>query len=261
MAMLFQSSTNSMLSLKIFLISTTVLSAGIMLKLSAPAVTDFAVSEVPSIWNGVISWLKPPYLYLVINCIIITIVASSKLQNKLDENSSPALAAVSLENLAQFHPIKDVRPSTEYYSPVLHDLNGAVSKNQAVEVRPMVYEYPTAGVYDAKVEKVPEVFNPYGLVETRASEKNSSFNVNAFVADGDEVVISKFTRAPVMRQDSLDYSVVSGFSAEKPPVSARFSHRKNVKSSPEGKSKFLIFFFPTYMSLRVCISQFRHTNK
>nr|XP_016507432.1 PREDICTED: uncharacterized protein LOC107825110 [Nicotiana tabacum] len=239
MAMLFQSSTNSMLSLKIFLISTTVLSAAIMLKLSAPAVTDFAVSEVPSIWNGVVSWLKPPYLYLVINCIIITIVASSKLQNKLDENSSPALAAVSPENLTQFHPIKDVRPSTDYYSPVLHDLNGAVLKNQAVEARPMVYEYPTAGVYDAKVEKVPEVFNPYAQVDARVSEKETSFNVNAFVAHGDEVVISKSTRAPVMRQDSLDYSVVSGFSAEKPPASARFSHRKNVKSSPEGGKKTL----------------------
>ncbi|KAJ8567896.1 hypothetical protein K7X08_020618 [Anisodus acutangulus] len=227
-----------MLSLKIFLISTTVLSAAIMLKVSAPAVTDFAVSEVPSIWNGVVSWLKPPYLYLVINCIIITIVASSKLQNKLDENSHPAPAMVSPENLAQFHPIKDVSPATDYYSPVLHDLNGVVLKNQAVEARSMVYEYPVAGVYEAKVEKVPEV-NPYSHVDARISEKDTSFNVNAFtypvpkevVADKDDVV--KSSLAPVMRQDSLDYSI-SGKSAEKPPASARFSHRKNTKSTLEG---------------------------
>ncbi|MCD7460089.1 hypothetical protein HAX54_042822 [Datura stramonium] len=239
MAILFQSSSTSMLSLKIFLISTTVLSAAVMFKVSAPAVTDFAVSEVPSIWNGVVSWLKPPYLYLVINCIIITIVASSKLQNKLDENSSPAPAVVSPDNLAQFHPIKDVRPATDYYSPVLHDLNGAVLKNQAVEARPMVYEYPTAGVYDVKVEKVP-VVNPYGQVDARTSEKHTSFNVNVFtypepnevVSDKDDAVNSKSSR-PLMRQESTDYSI-SGNSAEKPPASARFAHRKNVKTTPEG---------------------------
>lgn len=232
-----------MLSVKIFLISTIVLSAAIMLKVSAPAVTDFAVSEVPSIWNGVVSWLKPPYLYLIINCIIITIVASSKLQNKLDENSSPAPSVVSPENSAQFHPIKDVSPAADYYSPVLHDLNGAVLKNQAVEARPIVYEYPTAGVYDAKVEKV-SVVNPYSHVDARTSENVTSFNVNAFtypepnevVAEKDDFVISKSSRAPVMRQDSIDYSI-SGNSAERPPASARFAHRKNVKSTPEGSGK------------------------
>lgn len=237
MAILFQSSSSSMLSIKIFVISTTVLSAAIMLKISAPAVTEFAVSEVPSIWNGVVSWLKPPYLYLVINCIIITIVASSKLQNKFDENSSPAV--VSSENMAQFHPVKDVRPATDYYSPVLHDVNGVVLKNQAVEARPVVYEYPTPGVYEAKVEKVT-VDNPYGHVDARTSEKETSFNLNGFtypepseVVAEKEVVISNSSRVPVMRQDSIDYSV-SGKSAEKPPASARFAHRKNVRSTPEG---------------------------
>ncbi|XP_060189827.1 uncharacterized protein LOC132618842 isoform X2 [Lycium barbarum] len=202
MAILFQSSSSSILSLKIFLISTTVLSAAIMLKISAPAVTDFAVSEVPSIWKGVVSWLKPPYLYLVINCIIITIVASSKLQNNLDDdNSSPV---VSPENLAQFHPIKDV-----------------------VESSPMVYEYPAAGVYDAKVEKVPEV-NPYDDVDVRILE-NDYQEPNEVVVEKDvDVLISKSYRAPVMRQDSIDYS------SERPPASARFSHRKYGKSTPEG---------------------------
>ncbi|XP_059283647.1 uncharacterized protein LOC132037190 isoform X2 [Lycium ferocissimum] len=206
MAILFQSSSSSILSIKIFLISTTVLSAAIMLKISAPAVTDFAVSEVPSIWKGVVSWLKPPYLYLVINCIIITIVASSKLQNKLDdENSSPV---VSPENLAQFNAIKDV-----------------------VESRPMVYEYPVAGVYDAKVEKVPEV-NPYDDVDVRILENDKAFayqEPKEVVVEKDvDVLISKSYRAPVMRQDSIDYS------SERPPASARFSHRKNGKSTPEG---------------------------
>lgn len=232
-----------MLSLKIFLISTTVLSAAIMLKVSAPAVTDFAVSEVPSIWKGVVSWLKPPYLYLVINCIIITIVASSKLQNKLDENLSPASAVVSPGNLAQFHEFNGVllknqtvenkldensspAPAmvTEYYSPVVHDLNGVVLKNQTVEARPMIYEYSTAGVFDAKFEKLREV-NPYSHVDARITEPNE------VVTERDaDFIISKSSR-PVMRQNSTDYSDKS---AEKPPASARFAHRKNFKSTPEG---------------------------
>ncbi|CAN4102843.1 unnamed protein product [Withania somnifera] len=253
MAFLFQSSSNSMLSLKFFLISTTVLSAAIMLKVSAPAVTGFAVSEIPYIWNGVVSWLKPPYLYLVINCIIITIVASSKLQNKLDEDLSPA-QVVSPENLAQFHQIKDVRPVADYYSPVLHDC--VVLKNQAVEDKleensspvpatsfysPVVHDLNGVVLknqtVDAKFEKVPEV-NPYGRVDSRLSEKDTSFNVNAFsymepkevVADKYDAVISKSSQL-VMREHSTDYSDKL---AEKPPASARFAHRKNVKSTPEG---------------------------
>ncbi|PHU13184.1 hypothetical protein BC332_20114 [Capsicum chinense] len=261
MAILFQSSSNYMLSVKILLISTTVLSAIIMLKVSAPAVTDFAVSEVPSIWNGFVSWLKPPYLYLVINCIIISIVASSKLQNKLDENKSTAQAGTSSENLANFHSVKDVRPVAEYYSPAVHELNGFVLKNkldensapapenlaqfdQIKEVRPVteyyssvihesndvvmeneavvsgIYEYP--GDYDVKVEKV-SVVNPY----SKSPERNE------VVAERNDVGISKSSRPVVMRQDSIDYSF-SGNSAEKPPASARFAHRKNVKSTPEG---------------------------
>ncbi|KAF2314285.1 hypothetical protein GH714_025030 [Hevea brasiliensis] len=76
------------LSLKIALISTCVLSVAVMLKLSVPVVTDFAVHELPLMYSSVISWLRPPYLYLVINGIIISIVASSKLQLQKPEEPS-----------------------------------------------------------------------------------------------------------------------------------------------------------------------------
>ncbi|KAB5521510.1 hypothetical protein DKX38_025829 [Salix brachista] len=72
---------NLMLSLKVVLISAGVLSLAVILKLSVlPVVAVFAVSELPILYSSVLSWLQPPYLYLTINCIIISILASSKLQ-------------------------------------------------------------------------------------------------------------------------------------------------------------------------------------
>ncbi|KAJ6753693.1 COTTON FIBER EXPRESSED PROTEIN 1-LIKE PROTEIN [Salix purpurea] len=75
------SSGNLMLSLKVVLISAGVLSLAVILRLSVlPVVAVFAVSELPILYSSVLSWLQPPYLYLTINCIIISILASSKLQ-------------------------------------------------------------------------------------------------------------------------------------------------------------------------------------
>ncbi|KAH6825122.1 hypothetical protein C2S53_008668 [Perilla frutescens var. hirtella] len=36
-----------------------------------------AVTEVPALWSSILSWLRPPYLHIVINAIIITIAAAS----------------------------------------------------------------------------------------------------------------------------------------------------------------------------------------
>ncbi|KAJ6416524.1 hypothetical protein OIU84_002394 [Salix udensis] len=66
------------LSLKVILLSTSVLLLSLCLKISVPLVHDFSVNQAPLLWSSIISWLKPPYLYVVINCIIITIVASSR---------------------------------------------------------------------------------------------------------------------------------------------------------------------------------------
>ncbi|XP_050216914.1 uncharacterized protein LOC126667853 [Mercurialis annua] len=67
--------------LKLALLSTGIFSVAVLLKLSVPFITYFTVSEL-----HVLAWLQPPYLYLIINGIIISIVASSKLQlQKSDE--------------------------------------------------------------------------------------------------------------------------------------------------------------------------------
>ncbi|KAK9674434.1 hypothetical protein RND81_12G232100 [Saponaria officinalis] len=61
--------------MKTLLISTGVVSLAVTLKLSLPLTLDIlTTTELPHF-----SWLQPPYLYLIVNCIIISIVASSKL--------------------------------------------------------------------------------------------------------------------------------------------------------------------------------------
>ncbi|KAJ6978992.1 hypothetical protein D5086_022205 [Populus alba] len=66
------------LSLKVILLSTSVLFLSLCLKISVPLVHDFSVNQAPLLWSSILSWLKPPYIYIIINCIIITIVASSR---------------------------------------------------------------------------------------------------------------------------------------------------------------------------------------
>ncbi|KAM7254978.1 hypothetical protein ACFE04_020219 [Oxalis oulophora] len=41
----------------------------------------FNSSSAPEIWTGICAWLKPPYLFVIINGIIIFIAASSKFYN------------------------------------------------------------------------------------------------------------------------------------------------------------------------------------
>jgi hypothetical protein len=67
-----------MLSLKALVISAGVVFVGLALKLGAPLVLELTTCHAPLMWASLLSWLKPPYLYVIINCIIISIVASSR---------------------------------------------------------------------------------------------------------------------------------------------------------------------------------------
>ncbi|KAK9938245.1 hypothetical protein M0R45_014997 [Rubus argutus] len=80
--MLTSSSNNWLLSLKIVLISTGVGVHGRGTEALIPVAADLVTSQVPSLWSTLLAWLTPPYLYILINCIIIIIVASSKLHPK-----------------------------------------------------------------------------------------------------------------------------------------------------------------------------------
>ena len=99
-----------LMTLKAVLISSGVASVGLLLKVYVPTAVDFSVSQAPVLWSSLLSWLKPPYLYVLTNGIIITIVASSKYyrnsshhEQEGDESSSPRMLEVKdLDPDAQF---------------------------------------------------------------------------------------------------------------------------------------------------------------
>ncbi|CAL5405785.1 unnamed protein product [Camellia sinensis] len=219
MAILSQSSSNWMLSLKVVLISTSVLFMAMVLKLSVPIVMEFTISEIPSVRSFVMSWLRPPYLYVVINCIIITIVASSKLQQKVVDKPPPAVAVETMVNPV---PIKVREDYAVAYG-------GVDVKNASVEVRPE-FEYG----YDANVVKGSE-FDVYELEDDRLPEietKTATTTLAIRAAQemsGEELALSRSLWTPQL--NSREYALSS---SEKPTVSVRIGHRKAVKSSPEG---------------------------
>nr|GMC76617.1 uncharacterized protein LOC109187376 [Ipomoea batatas] len=221
MTILFESASTSALSLRILLISTTVISAAVMLKISAPVITDFAVSDVPSIWNAVVSWLRPPYLYLVINCIIITIVASSKLQSKLDDHVSAPPPDTHVQALPQ---VREIQPPVTVFSDLVPSFSDVVLNNQTASSRPEVFSYSNSSTYEAKVEKTESTFTVTASAFPEEEEEAKKEK------EEDEFVISRSSWTPLTRQESSDYSVLT----EKPPASSRFSHRKNAKSTPDG---------------------------
>ncbi|XP_075664472.1 uncharacterized protein LOC142634080 [Castanea sativa] len=82
-----------MFSMKAILISTGVVFMGLGLKASVPMVMEFSTSHVPVTWASLLSWLKPPYVYVIINGIIITIAVSSRFHRRHHHSSSSAAAS------------------------------------------------------------------------------------------------------------------------------------------------------------------------
>ncbi|CAO2833479.1 unnamed protein product [Amaranthus hypochondriacus] len=182
----------------------------LILKLSLPIILDFFTGELPLFWSMVLSWLQPPYLYLLINCIIITIVASSKLHLSSGEDGE----SVTLVRRSFSTPVK---------VPV---------------------EKREDSVFDASIEDKLVVF---GYVESPIVTKEDHHIVtpseNEVIvrdvddgANGNEFVMSKSSwKSPEkLTPVKLEYSPAS--SSEKPPFSLRFGHRRAVKASPEGKA-------------------------
>ncbi|CAH9107985.1 unnamed protein product [Cuscuta epithymum] len=231
MTILFHSASGSALLIRILLISTTVVSAAVMLKIFESPITDFLVRDLPSTWNAVVSWLRPPYLYLVINCIIITIAATSKLQVTTDDDEMPT---PPLDTPVEVHSVtprtKEIQTPAVDFPGINRHYDDFILDNQAPVVLPEVSAANRNSVYPDTVESPP-----YGHINSVVQQRVEACNVPEDEVDGDEkedeFIISRSPWMPLSRQDSSGY----GELAEKPLASSRFSHRKNAnKSAPDG---------------------------
>ncbi|XP_023000812.1 uncharacterized protein LOC111495149 [Cucurbita maxima] len=188
-----------LLSLKALLMSAGVVSLALALKVSVPFVVEFSVLYVPLIWNSLISCLRPPYIYIIINGIIISIVASSRF------NQKEADAYVEI-------PSANKAPEDIGYREIVSDFTTVES--------PAVYEQRDELIV-SEVKTIDAIESP--IEEVIVPEAISS--VEAEAEGEDKFIISAnpiWTSPERMRLP------------EKPLVSSRFGHRKSAKSSPEG---------------------------
>ncbi|XVE87951.1 hypothetical protein DITRI_Ditri19aG0029700 [Diplodiscus trichospermus] len=198
------SASTWMLSLKVLFISSGILTIALGLKVSVPLVLEFSVSQAPLLWSTFRSWLRPPYLYVIINGIIITIAASWRFQQENSEKEQaeqmPPRSNISV----------DQRPASEYETK--SGMNFGMVESSASE-----YEQKQIGE------------DP----ETAVFEEESNVAVEDD-GDGDgEFAISKSEWIPPRRMDSSERPSEVLFPLEKPPASSRFGNRNPVKANPE----------------------------
>ncbi|KAI3765123.1 hypothetical protein L2E82_15149 [Cichorium intybus] len=212
------SSSNSwILSLKVLLISAGLVSVAVTMKLAVPMMLNFAVYDLPVIWSVLVSLLKPPYLYVVINGIIITIAASTRFQHNNHQDN---------QSQQQVNPPTALPPS---------DLTSGlppVSIRRSLDA----VEHPTV-VYDIE----PSVIEPPLVYESEPAV----VDVNMVAVSGPEVVrgdehefvISRSTWKPPQSiikspppKKVLSESIFPV--REKELISSRFAHHR--KPTPEG---------------------------
>ncbi|XP_047939813.1 uncharacterized protein LOC125187297 [Salvia hispanica] len=196
---------NSWMSMRMILISAGVLSAAMGLKLSIP----IAVENVPALWSVVISWMKPPYLYIIINGIIITIAASSRFHHSHTEP-----AAIRSERL-----ISVITPTLESFVPLPAPAN--FKTTAAPEPRA---EVVVPAVENRVVDLKPVVVN--GLKVDFATEVD---DLRILRAEAEDV----FDESALLN-NSPEVNLESLFPArEKPLASSRFVHRKPNRTPSE----------------------------
>ncbi|KAL7603814.1 hypothetical protein Lser_V15G16553 [Lactuca serriola] len=212
------SSTNSwILSLKAVLISAGLVSVAVMMKLAIPLMLNFAVSDLPAIWSVLVSLLKPPYLYVVINGIIITIAASTRFQHNNHQDN---------EN----HSQQQVNPPSDLASDLppastMRRLNMADHPPVVYDIEPNVMEPPV--VY----ESAPAVVDVKNMVALSGPEvvggDEDAFVVSRPTWNPPQSIIKGESPSPKKVQPEFDFPV-----RERQLLSSRFSQHR--KPTPEG---------------------------
>lgn len=243
-----------MLTVKFLLISIGAVSSAIAIKSSVPLI----LYEFPTIWSGLISWLKPPYLYALLNGIIIIIAATSRSNRKEQQQQSGEqsrslisaetppvysdLVTVSRSKMSEHAPelvdepeVFEVMPLNSIGTPPVNSDLVEVCTSEMCEYAPEVIDEPE--VFEEKTEGVIE---PLELVEV----KSMVTIVNENEGENDEFVSSNSVFTPL---PEVETELIQRLTTEKPLVTSRFSHRKPLmRTSPEGTEKSINFFLLHY---------------
>lgn len=185
---------------------TGVFSVAAAVIFTVPSVSHFVASSYPMIYDNTVFLLKPPYLYLVINCIIVSIVATSKLTNKSSSNI-------------------DVSDFSEAVTvvPVPSDIDAGYLN---VSHQAVASDYTKGEDNDPTVEDdVPLVIDDDKQLETEKLKPKSDWS-------------EPETEKPKQPSDSPEVSRVK--LSRKPP---RYSKQKSLKMSAEGIDSVGIFEF------------------
>lgn len=198
------------LSMKMFTMSVGFVLLAVGMKSAVP----IALKGFPIIWSIILFWLKPPFLYLIFNGIILTIAASSRFfdrnrhlqtSNVLSEPLVSAVKASLPKDLAELSPQSEISPSA------------IVVYGQREESHE---ELKSVTVNDSKVDSKTE--REDGIAETEGQEAFSDSKPAHNNASA-EIISTEL---------QLEYPLQV---TEKPLVSPRFVHRKAIRSStPEG---------------------------
>ncbi|KAG7653890.1 hypothetical protein ISN44_As01g011090 [Arabidopsis suecica] len=160
---------------------------------------DFSVSRFPIFWSSFLSWLKPPYLFVVINVIITIIVASSKYYQSIGDQDGED---------------DEILLGGEYTIPNVI--------NQAPPQRLEVTDVDL----DADFDFAAIIPSPILVAEVERSEvvcKEKEEEISGLINGGVEfIVLEESENLPP---------------AEKPLASVRASHRKPVKASSKGVNR------------------------
>ncbi|KAL3341124.1 hypothetical protein AABB24_025601 [Solanum stoloniferum] len=235
------STSNLMLTVKFLLISIGAVSSAIAIKSSVPLI----LYEFPTIWSGLISWLKPPYLYILLNGIIIIIAATSRSNRKEQQQSSEQsrslisagtppvysdLVTISRSKMSEYAPelvdepeVFEVMPLISAGTPPVNSDLVTISRSEMCEYAPGLVDEPE--VFEEKTEPVIE---PPEVVEV----KSMVTVMNEDEGENDEFVSSNSVSTAL---PEVETELIQRLTTEKPLVSSRFSHRKPLmRTSPEG---------------------------
>lgn len=221
-----------LMTIKAVLISTGVASVGLLLKVSVPVAVDFSVSQAPILWSSLLSWLKPPYLYILTNGIIITIVASSKYYRSASHHEEEDDGIV-------YGGGGDYELQTEL---IVHDQ----ASPRMLEEKDRLFDFVVSNLptrqlepetVTAEEEKIKDVVETVEDEDETESELKSVIMMESsdlIGSGGDEDVMLP---PAISNQTNLQPRMTESENippTEKPLVSSRFGHRKSVKASPEG---------------------------